>query len=171
MSKKKLGAIVICILLTVLLNIYILNNSKADVSEVKLLVEVKADTVIDLNVYYDETGAFSEEKTVAYTYRDVEKIDEIEYDIKPERFLRLDFGNADANIIVLKAEIECNVEKIDVTDIIFETNNISVMNDILLLEKEDDVIKLQVSAGDPYLVVDTDKEKLFDSLFDKIQVK
>ncbi len=168
MSKKKLGAIIVCILLTVLLNLYIVNNSDTDVSDVKLLVEAKADTEVAFNVYYDEAGAFSEEKTSTYTYSNVGKLEKNKYDINPDRFLRLDFGNQDANIEITKVEIECESEKIDIMHILFDSNNISVTNDILNLDNAGNVIKIQVSEGDPYIVVDTDNDKLFDTLQNKV---
>lgn len=104
MSKKRILAAIIIFVAAVVSNYFLLHyKSDLDDSKVSIILNVSADTAMNLKLYYSNTTDFSEEHSQTIVYNAVNKQKRITFDLGDVySYYRLDFGDQDGVDIAIQ---------------------------------------------------------------------
>ncbi len=171
MSKKKILAIMVCIIATVLLNIYLINKVDMSFSEqdyLELNMQIKADYEDEFNAYYTNNAEFSEQYTSLYQYKNANEYNEVEFKIMPQRYIRIDFGVQNGLVEISSANISSQGESLDILSLFEDQSRISVSDCVSEIKYEADHLYISVQEGDPHIVIDTEGSDIYDKLNAKL---
>ncbi len=160
MNKKKILLFLLATIAILISNIYILKYLKffRNDNEIKLSYILKSDKEDSFQIFYDENGNFTEDKSQTIEYRKVYRPQIFEYFIpKESNFIRIDFGNISKvgnntkKLEIEKIKIEYNgkEKKIDILDI----QSISNKNGIIGIEKKRDLYDIKIEGDDAFIVL------------------
>lgn len=174
MSKKKIAAVIMCIMAAVLLNIYLINKINIgffDDDYLNLNIQIKSDFSDDFNVYYSDSGEFTEEQTTQFKYKNADEVTKASFVIKPQRYLRIDFGVQSGVVEIDSAQIEYQGETVDIMCLFENTEKINGSDCISEINYSGEKLKIVVMKGDPYIVVNTEDSNIYTRLSKKLADK
>ena len=167
MSKKKMVAILLCIVGAVLINILIFTTAKikTNTDNITFGMTVQSDTVDYYQIFYDSDLEFSEDQSVvegAVTGNEqlisVKCFDDTKY-------LRVDFGSLAGSTIVNRAYLEVNSYQydIDLKQLASPLN----MNDLGSLYIENGKLQVISAGNDPFIIIDVDVQDFLRKVEEK----
>lgn len=175
MSKKKMLAACMCVILAIAINALMLKfvnlgNVESAVSEVK--IEMTSDIADAFRLFYSESDAFSENKAGTILYNEPGSTVELSYRFNPDcGYIRFDFGSAPSittikgiKLVNMWQELPVNLSALD---------NAVDKNDIDGIEIADGKAIIKTSGNDPYIVFKIDNEQFCENTnvkMDKISV-
>lgn len=161
MSKKKLCAIIMCILFALLVNIFIFKKVKPDINNGRCEFEIamSSDKAIDVQIFYSDSMEFSEEQMLSYDYTDINMISRIVVEIPIKtNYIRIDFGNIASNAEISDAHFKVGNSNISMDLDCFL--NPYKTNFIDAIRQEDDKICINAQEDDPYIVIPIENTKI-----------
>lgn len=170
MSKKKLVAIILCIVVAVLINIFVFNfvgAGKVEDNSPMLKYNMSSDTADMYQLFYGMDDDFSEENMSFYKYEEVNKIVEAGYGIDmTKNSVRLDLGSVPSTITIsdICIEIMFRTYKLDFSVL----TDATISNGIASMKEEDGNLLIETSADDPYVILDLNMEDMYKEYQDRI---
>jgi teichoic acid transport system permease protein len=169
MSKKKLLAIMLCVICAVLINFYVFHTVKPDTDQgvCQLMIAMEADQNLDVQVFYAEQEDFSENQSNLYSYMESEGKKEIVATIPVNTdFLRIDFGEEAAGVTIdgIYLDIRNYQQKLEMDRIAAPL----IANCISMVRQTEDSVIFQTEAEDPYIVLsiaDMQLEKIYQEAY------
>lgn len=174
MKKYIMYMLLLCI--AILGNIFFITNIKSNESneysdvlnvEICLKSEMKIETPIQL--FYSDTGEFSEVSSLCVIYNNFGEVETINYDISADnRFFRIDFGSCENSFEISKFVLRCKDIEVDLLKEIKNNNIVSNMIKTSFIEAMDSVCLIKSTGNDPYVIFDISKTSLENEIHDKI---
>lgn len=167
MSKKKIIFSIVCILITVLFDAFILTyRSEAEADSVKLYMDMKADTEIGVQMLYTDEKDFSEElsNTAVYTVdKDSDEPTTIALDVPLgyEKY-RIDFGNTKATVELSNIHFVYDYKNV-LIDTAWFTDNLGT-SDISSINVGTTVMTIETEDGDPYILLNVNSQDILNTL-------
>ena len=151
MSKRKLTKITIILLLIVVSNILIFKYANFNDSDIRLSFNVLSDKADTYQIFYSDGDEWSEKNSQKLEYLDVGKEYMLEFNIPSNtEKLRFDIGTQVANVrlsyiklLYFGKEIQLDCSKFVNTD-----NSSQISSN----KKQDDVLYVITSGGDPFII-------------------
>lgn len=159
MSKKRLIATILLLVLMVGLNVLVFRyyKSSIDGKEIDVCISLVADKDTDIELFYlngkSETAmGFTQEKSVAARYDKAGAEQTLTFRVPADvTYLRLDLGIEEAEIAVTKVQIQYKQQITEVPDRLLE--ELAGTNDVGEVEVSNSLL-VSVNEGDPYLIWD-----------------
>lgn len=156
MYKKKLLGVIILLCFACCLNIYIIHVTNQEVGDyVTLHVDLQSNHMNEYQIYYGKKD-WSEENSVKAIYSDPGKKATISFSMPCNlNNLRFDLGNtvADHEIFRMYISYQNKIWNIDLENLAENLDNTENTNQIKLIQKNNESIRLQASGTDGFLVI------------------
>ena len=166
MSKKKLFAIIVCLVLAVISNIIILKY--VDLGTVEdnspmFGMEFSAETADMYQIFYTDVGEeFKPENTDSIMYSNPGDRVKATFDMSLNyNALRIDFGGQPSTIQIYDAWYEVGFRKHHIDLESFKTA--IYVNDIDLIEYSEGQLTIHAFGNDPYVIIHSDAELFYDN--------
>lgn len=168
MSKKKIAAILLCIIGAVLINILIFATAKikTDTDKVTFGMVVQSDTADYYQIFYNSDMNFSDDRSVTVAAASDGKQQTIAAEFSSEfNVIRIDFGSFEGMIQVHSAYLEANGNRrnIDLADLAEPIWS----NDITELSIENGILNIVSSGNDSNLVLNADMQSFVSGIAEK----
>ena len=135
--------------------------------EISLRSEMEIETPIQL--FYSETGEFSETASLCAIYNNFSKAEVVNYDIGANNhFFRIDFGSQKNNFDISRFVLRCKDIEVDLLNEIKNKNVVSNMVEITFLKYPNNSCTIKSTGNDPYLIFDINKTSLEKNINVKI---
>lgn len=168
MSKKRLAASVVVLVIMIVLNVLIAEYYHIPIKDknIELKIEILSNQQNTIELFYQEEDEkeFRQEKAVQREYQTPGEIQEMAFQLPAgATYVRLDFGTQAAEIIISKARFTYrDCEKQLQNELLLDT---VLKNDIVDIAVEENA-QVNTKSGDPYLVWDTAKWELYSVVSD-----
>lgn len=134
--------------------------------EISLKSEMEIETPVQL--FYSETGEFSEIASLCTIYNNFGEAETINYDIGANnRFFRIDFGSQENEFEISEFTLRCKDIAVDLLDEIKNNNVVSNMVEITSLKYLNNSCTINSTGNDPYLIFDLSKTSLEKKIHEK----
>ncbi len=154
MSKKKKVAILICFVITILLNVYVCIKVKPNIGiEIcELVLNISSDKAYEVQVFYAENTEFVEEQSFRYSYNKTSEMTEVRVPISTDMsFIRLDLGDIENKTQIYSIYIQYKNKYIPIDlSKIEESKN---TNCIKSIQFANNCLDIETLGEDPYIVV------------------
>lgn len=161
MSKKKLCAIAMCILLALLVNIFIFMTVRPNENngQCEFELTMSSDKTIGVQIFYSDSMEFSEDQTFSYDYTEINMVNRIvaTLPIKTD-YIRIDFGNIANNVEITDAQINVRGSSVRIESDYFL--NPVMTNLVDTIRYEEDKICIRALDADPYIIIPVDRIKI-----------
>lgn len=173
MDKKRLIVSIVIVLIALLLNLYVLKYLSIGDNEnasSELQMTVVSDYADSFSAYYSQINDFSEDRVSAQNVGTAGTPEDISFTVKPEAWIRLDFGVGEGNIIIEKLKMSMYGVSVDLMDYLADEGCVELLNCIDDYSVHEENGKKQVvlhsSGEDPYIIFQVDAETAY-SAFEK----
>ena len=167
MSKKKMAAILLCIVGAVLINILIFTTAKikTDTKDITIHISMNSETADYFQVFYNADMDFSEEQSITVPASKEKQDLNVEIP-SASSFIRIDFGTLEGSSVINEVYLEAQGMRKEI-----DLNTLSapvVMSDIDSIGVENAKgLSIISKAGDPYIVFKIDSNILIQGIADK----
>lgn len=173
MSKRRWLMVIVCLIAAVLTNIYVFEMVRPDPrnGNMELGFSVSSDHSFHGQVYYSESGEFSEEKSEGFDYDLNEGVKAVALSVPVyASFLRFDSGDVPGNVCINDICLNMDGERydIDISGAIDECALVSADAGVLplnMIDKADissGAISFEIAGADPYFVLSVSSYGLLD---------
>ena len=173
MSKKKIAAVIILLLVAICSNLLILKFvriTSVEDKDISVCIEMSASDSDYIQLFYSEEILFEEKKSSTYYY-ETGDVAEIRFSVERNNpFLRVDLGNKPMKINIDNCYFYlCGVEyQVNIKDVFGEKHNLNEINNIV---DNSQGISFETTGQDPFFIVMYDETAVVENAIGDIEKK
>lgn len=172
MNKKKIVAVIFCILCAILTNIYIFMMIRPNVNDGEFVFSfsMSSNQAINIQVFYDNGINFDEERSSTYFYANPNIMNNVRASIPIDtKYIRIDFGDI-ANVTEInEANIEISNNKINISlDSFLHSHLLNCIDEVKITNGKVRISSLDI---DPYIVISLNGINLSEAYMDTYRAR